>query len=512
MSTSASNAPAATASSTRSRRGVGAVFAFFLCAYWLTSAGYEASEAIFHYDVARHLVRDGELGFDQKRYGIFYEAPDGRYYGGHEFGNALLMIPTAAAHTLVDGYVYRLAPKLSASAELFPLSFQAGIYTALMIAIVYAILRGEFGHSARSAFGACLALGFCTYVWNYSRMLFDGVLCGLLVVAALWALLRYRATRRDRYLLGAFALLGYGVDTRLPVVVFIAGAAVFVYLSCPGSRVRQLLIAGCALLPFAAWQMWYNHLRTGNVLTSPMQLPQFNSLDGNVLHGVLGLLVSPGKGILVYAPLVAAAALAFPRLWRRDRAVALFIAVSAVLWFLLHGKLRSWHGAWGWGPRQMITIVPLLCLPVLVEWNALWARRGMRVFLSLALLAGFTVAGSAVVCNFTARLTLAEAEKRADEATLIWGGPGHPWNSTQALDVISGVVRNFQVLRGEAEPLVIPGCSSAFNHAANGVDMWWYTLPYLGVPPHLILEVCAVLILGMFWSAARLLRLEPFPS
>lgn len=505
MSTSAANTSAAAATSPRSRRGVGAVFAFFLCAYWLSSAGYEASEAVFHYDVARNIVRTGELGFDRSRYGIFMEAPNGRTYGGHEFGNALLMIPTAAGNMLVASYVDRVAPQLSASAELFPLSFQAGLYTALTIAIVFAILRGEFGLTARSAFGACLALGFCTYVWNYSRMLFDGVLCGLLVVAALGALLRYRATRRDRYLFAALALLGYGIDTRLSVVVFLAGAAAFVVVSCRGGRVRQILIAGCALLPFALWQLWYNHLRTGNALTSPMQLPRFVSLDGNLGVGLLGLLISPGKGILVYAPLVAAAAFAFPRLWRRDRAVALFIAVSAVLWFLLHGKLHSWHGAWGWGPRHMITIVPLLCLPALIEWNALWARRGMRVLLGVALVVGFTVAGSAVICNFTARLALAEAEHRADEATFIWGGPGHAWNSTQALDVMSGVARNLQVMRGAAEPIAFPSGSPLFNRAANGFDMWWYILPGAGVPPHLVVEVCAVLILGIVWSAGRLL-------
>jgi hypothetical protein len=505
MSTSAANISDAAAASPRSRRGVGAVFAFFLCAYWLTSAGYEASEAVFHYDVARNIVRNGELGFDRLRWGIFMEAPNGRTYGGHEFGNALLLIPTAAGNMLVGHYVDRVAPELTASAELFPLSFQAGLYTALMIAIVFAILRGEFGLTARSAFGACLALGFCTYVWNYSRMAFDGVLCGLLVVAAFWALLRYRATRRDRYLFAAFALLGYGVDTRLSVVVFLAGAAAFVVASCPGGRVRQLLIAGCALLPFAIWQFWYNHLRTGNALTSPMQLPRFVSLDGNLGVGLLGLLVSPGKGILVYAPLVAAAAIAFPRLWRRDRAVALFIGMSTVLWFLLHGKLHSWHGAWGWGPRHMITIVPLVCLPALIEWNALWARRGMRVFLGLALFAGFTVAGSAVICSFTARLSLAEVEHRADEATFIWGGSGHPWNSTQALDVMSGAVRNMQVLTGAAEPQAFPNASTLFNRAANGFDLWWYILPGAGVPPHIIVEVCAVLILVMVWSAGRLL-------
>jgi len=77
--------------------------------------------------------------------------------------------------------------------------------------------------------------------------------------------------------------------------------------------------------------------------------------------GALALVVSPGKGLLLFAPVVlvavAGAALAF-RYGERWLAGSLFLAVTAHA--LLAGCARDWAAPDAWGPRLMADAMPLL--------------------------------------------------------------------------------------------------------------------------------------------------------
>ncbi|PYQ08988.1 MAG: hypothetical protein DMF83_05025 [Acidobacteria bacterium] len=79
--------------------------------------------------------------------------------------------------------------------------------------------------------------------------------------------------------------------------------------------------------------------------------------------GALALVVSPGKGLLVFAPVVlvavAGAAFAF-RYGERWLAGSLFLAVMAHV--LLAGCAREWPAGDAWGPRVLADAMPLLML------------------------------------------------------------------------------------------------------------------------------------------------------
>jgi hypothetical protein len=79
--------------------------------------------------------------------------------------------------------------------------------------------------------------------------------------------------------------------------------------------------------------------------------------------GALALVLSPGNGLLVFAPVVlvaiAGAALAF-RYGERWLAGSLFLAAAAHV--LLAGCARGWAAADAWGPRLLADAMPLLML------------------------------------------------------------------------------------------------------------------------------------------------------
>ena len=65
-----------------------------------------------------------------------------------------------------------------------------------------------------------------------------------------------------------------------------------VYRSTLATRIQGLFLAGLTLLPFIAWQCWYNYLRTGIFYKSPVQTAVYaenNGLDGNIFVGIAGI-------------------------------------------------------------------------------------------------------------------------------------------------------------------------------------------------------------------------------
>jgi len=88
-----------------------------------------------------------------------------------------------------------------------------------------------------------------------------------------------------------------------------------------------------------------------------------------VRRGAWGLLFSPGKGLLLYAPPVLLALLAFAPFVRRYPMEGLVIAGLSLSYVLGYSSRRGWHGGLCWGPRYLLPVLPLMLLPV----GALWA-------------------------------------------------------------------------------------------------------------------------------------------
>ena len=85
--------------------------------------------------------------------------------------------------------------------------------------------------------------------------------------------------------------------------------------------------------------------------------------DHPLAAGLIGLLASPGRGLLFFAPLAILAPFAFRRLSGPARVLCgilpLVLLFVAARWF-------SWHGASCWGPRLLLPALPLLAAPAVL--------------------------------------------------------------------------------------------------------------------------------------------------
>jgi hypothetical protein len=113
--------------------------------------------------------------------------------------------------------------------------------------------------------------------------------------------------------------------------------------------------------------------------------------------GLLGLLLSPGKGLLWYCPPVALGLVGFVPLMRRRPRATFLLGSVAILYLLVHSVYNHWHGSGAWGPRLILLIVPLLLLPA-AEWFQRPPRKAWgRLALALLVVMGFVVQVPAVL-------------------------------------------------------------------------------------------------------------------
>ena len=483
------------------------VFSMLLAVFVATSAGFDTSEASYHYEVAEQIVKKGALGFEEPKTGIFTVAPNGRSYASHELGNTVFLLPVAAVNVLMEKTMRgRLPGSLIATVASFLMALVATFYCALTGCLLYSILRAHFGRTVRAALEPTLAFAFCTYIWTYSRNLFDGVLCMALLTGAMASLLHYQRTGRENSYLLAAGLLGTGVVTRISMVLAVAAFAVYVAMAFWGEwrRLFRLTWLGCAALaPFAVWHGYYNHLRTGNWLLTPFLTAQYarnNAMNGDLGTGVAGLLFSPGKSVFVYFPLAILTVYCFRRFFRRWRAEAVLVAVLAGLWLVVHAKQANWYGSWGWGPRHFVTIMPMVALPACVCWEWIAERAIGRWMKRGALAWGFLLAASSIAGNWIFRIFLAFEEKRDGE--LIWSITGG-----QAMDMILSSGENLRrLVVGEPGP-TIAGITAVHRHVSTTINVWPNMAIYSGVPVALVAAVVAVLALVAGSCGVMLLRI-----
>jgi 4-amino-4-deoxy-L-arabinose transferase-like glycosyltransferase len=479
------------------------VFALILAVFFLTSAGFDGSEGFYDYRVAHQVLTRGAIGFESPSDGSYMGAgittiaPNGRTYGSHEFGNSLFLLPAA-------GFNIVLEKALSNRFDQRRLSFVTGfiaclmpiIYCSLTIALFYAMLRISFRKPIAAALSCSMALAFCTFVWTYSRVLYDGVLCMCLLTGAVFCMLHFRKTMKMRFFLIAIALCGLGVITRLTMVLSLPAFAVYLTMAFWHDRkrlIRLVLIGATVLAPFAAWQTYYNHLRTGESLIAPVVSGQYassNGLTGNLARGMFGLLFSPGKSIFVFVPLALLSVVCFRRFMANYPCEAAFVVVLSGLWLVVHAKLQTnWYGSWGWGPRHFVTIAPVLVLPACVNWE--WMKESLwrRILLICALTWGAILSASSIIGNWHFRLALADAQGRHD--AMLWSLSGG-----QALDMIQGALSN---LRNIALKLPIPplhAYSPINSYAANTINVWMNSAAYAGVSriPLAIVAVASITV------------------
>jgi 4-amino-4-deoxy-L-arabinose transferase-like glycosyltransferase len=463
--------------------------------YVFVSSGIDRSEGSVHYMLTQQLLLHHRLSFDQKPALISVLAPNGRYYLMHEFGNSAWMLPTAGLADAL-GSLARSAGRAINGDRLARLliTFNAAAYVAAGVAAGYTVATRGFGAPRRTALLGAVCVGLGSQMLAYSENLFDGVATGcwmaLAVVAAVHA--RRRGGWRSAALCGV--LVGMAVITRLTAVLAVPG--LLVYLAHRQPRRRRAAVAFVlALVPFAAWQLFYNAVRTGSPLVSAEMLPVAHNNYGSTVTGAAGLLFSPGKSIFIYTPLLLLAPWGAVRAWRADRVLTLLLAWIAGTYLLFVASLQDWPGAYGWGPRHIVVVEPLLLVFVVLAFQDVRGRAS-QFAVGLLVVAGMALNLASITANWHFRLL---------QQVAATGSEFPPWDLAQSqwLAQLRGVWNNLLFILGRAPAVHVAAYNAAQEHAANTFDTWWLTAAQFGVPRPAGLALGALALAGGVLSLRR---------
>jgi 4-amino-4-deoxy-L-arabinose transferase-like glycosyltransferase len=365
--------------------------------YLLTFSGvYHSSDEISMLVATDSLARRGALDIELVRWmgeqqGSF--GPDGHLYSRKGIGTTLATLPC-----------YWLALQSEQLGNVQTAMLTNAAVTALTGLLLFLMLQ-RLNYGRGVALAAALAFGLGTMAWPYARYLFSESLAGLGLIASAYFLLRYRDQPGPARLLLAGAGLGMALLARLnnAIVAPFLGLVLLAYLYQQHGRqwrsyLRPVILFGLPVLAALVVTGWYNWARFGSPLTTGY-LPQ-ETFSTPFFEGLYGLLLSPGRGLFWYNPLLFAALLGWPAFFRQHRTEALLAGAVVLSNVAFYASWFLWWAGHAWGPRFLVTVLPFAALPLAAVFQAAARRRWIWAGLAALALASLAVQVLGVAVDF----------------------------------------------------------------------------------------------------------------
>jgi Dolichyl-phosphate-mannose-protein mannosyltransferase len=330
-------------------------------------------DATFHLDAFPFLFDDRAPGGRIGGLPYYIVRANGHYVSWYPVGAALMALPIYLPAVLLG-----ISPESPGMAQQEKVA--AAIIVALSAVILYLALLRLTSRRVAVAIVAVYGLGTSSLSVS-SQALWQHGPSQLALAATLYCLLRGR-TEAGWVALAGFPL-SFAVLTRPPDILLALPLLVYV-LRYHLPQAPGFVLAG---VPCGLFQLWYNTVYFGRPLHTQLPLFEPSLWPTPLWEGLTGVLLSPGRGLLVYSPVFVFSAVGIACAWRRGGDPLLrALSVGVVLTILVYGKWAKWWGGWTYGPRLLADLTPLLavCLVPLAT-TVLRARAWQAAFLALAI-------------------------------------------------------------------------------------------------------------------------------
>ncbi len=372
------------------------------------------------------LALDGDLdtwpGFAVAR------GTDGRLYSVFAPGQSLLLAPvikiglavnqtrwyettpfplpisfTVDADSLKNFLLKRQPSNPAAHALRFLSALTVPFLSALAVAVFFLVLV-RITASPPAALAGAVLLALATPFWSYSGTMFKEPLTMLWTLLSFYCLVandpRYGdGQQRSGRLLAAGMFIGLAFFTHVRAVLFVPFFLIYGLLPYAGglSGIRSLRKSLTAMLTlaagfsvFAGAFCWLNAVRFGSIFeTGRLISPVTYGTLVWPWEGLVGFLVSPGKGLFWFCPIVLVGLACWPDFHRRHRGLSVVLAAAVLFQWVFLSCRSDWHGGFCLGPRHLLPLVPFLLIPLattLSRWFRAdepitgWPRRLLFLF------------------------------------------------------------------------------------------------------------------------------------
>ena len=387
------------------------LFLFFQALYALTSSGnaFRTPDEFEVYFQTENLFDNGDISVPQtleirqpqvvdgKVVGttsVFFGkiGLDGKPYAPYGPFAAVLALPHHAAARALAGMLG--IPRMPPGTGLAWVIFVGGV-TMLTTATASALAVAGFhravmalGTPATPALWLSLLLGGASVMWPYGTSFYTEAWQAAAMIWAAALLLEARAAERaaPRVLAAALLLAIMGV-IKVTSLVFAPAfvIAVLAERAMPsGSRYKVAMALTIAIAVATLAHLGWNQYRFGSPFdfgydwseTIPAPPPR-TFLLSDMPRGLLVLLASPGKSMLLWAPILVLSALSVTHMVKRDRVLTIGIAAAFLIGVTFYAAYLFPEGGYAHGPRHLVPIVPLLALLAAGPDAARWPGRAL---------------------------------------------------------------------------------------------------------------------------------------
>jgi hypothetical protein len=246
--------------------------------------------------------------------------------------------------------------------------FSTAAYTALWVCLVYLLVL-EFSPSARTAYWIAILTGIGSLIFPYSKSFQCENFAGLTITATLLGAIRFGRTLRWQYASATGLMLGAAFTVK-PELAFIVPLllAYFAWVTRGiGARAWPLaLAAAIGAIPGIAWILFYNFVRYGHFLNTGYEHFPFNH---PLLSGIFVQVLSPGKGILWFVPLLWVSLYYTPTFLCRQKHNAALVLATGLMMLSVYACYYMPDGDTALGARYMVSYMPLFLLPLVVWFD-----------------------------------------------------------------------------------------------------------------------------------------------
>jgi hypothetical protein len=387
------------------------LFALFGVAYALFTQDIVSHNTLCRAAMTANLVQNGRVGINgYEKLTDDIARREGTYYCDKAPGMSFLAVPAAAAFTRLAAITHETPYNRTWLVFLYLCALTtSGLLSALAAVAIFNYVLGRT-QELNAALVASVAFGLGTPVWGWATSFFSHSAAAALLVLGFIAFdAANRQLSSGGHAMGAALLggllLGGAVAVEytafVPTVIIGAAAALASAWSRPAAVIRMFAVSAVGALIALAPVLMFHNAAFGSPLTTGYAFTVVFDAHRSGIFGinlprldVLGkLLVSAERGVIWYAPVVIAVAVAVVTMMRdpKLRATAIVVVLVAAYYLVMNAGFEYWHGGASTGPRYLTPAIGLSMLALGLAWPQFgsWQRRGTVALLGLSIFINF---------------------------------------------------------------------------------------------------------------------------
>ena len=269
-------------------------------------------------------------------------------------------------------------PSMNGQYIRFIVSFFNSFIGAISGVLFYYLIL-MFTRSKMIGFFVAFIYSFGSMIFSYTGTFFSEPLCTLFIIISFLFIIKnetgvddVKKSYRNYFFSGLF--LGLAIVTHISAVLSVP----FYYMIIMGqnSRIKILKLKGLdirvytlqhGLLIFCILLLYYNYTRFGSIFETGRAVPHVHyAIYSNPLLGLYGLLISPGKGLLIYSPIVILSLIFWKKFHKYYPHLSIAILGMFIIRLFFIASRSDWHGGFCLGPRYFVIIMPFFFIPIAI--------------------------------------------------------------------------------------------------------------------------------------------------